>query len=842
MKLSTSGMGQQAHEGEKKCLNSELWHACAGPLVSLPTVGSRVVYFPQGHSEQVAATTNKEVDAHIPNYPSLPPQLICQLHNVTMHADVETDEVYAQMTLQPLTPQEQKDTYLPVELGTPSRQPTNYFCKTLTASDTSTHGGFSVPRRAAEKVFPPLDFSQTPPAQELIARDLHDVEWKFRHIFRGQPKRHLLTTGWSVFVSAKRLVAGDSVLFIWNEKNQLLLGIRRATRPQTVMPSSVLSSDSMHIGLLAAAAHAAATNSCFTIFYNPRASPSEFVIPLSKYVKAVYHTRVSVGMRFRMLFETEESSVRRYMGTITGIGDLDPVRWPNSHWRSVKVGWDESTAGERQPRVSLWEIEPLTTFPMYPSLFPLRLKRPWYPGASSFQDPSSEAVNGMAWLRGEAGEQGLHSLNFPSVGMFPWMQQRIDPAMLRNDLNQQYQAMLAAGLQNFGSGDMLKQQLMQFQPPVQYLQHSGSHNTMLQQPQQPQQVMQPTLSPNMLPAQTQLLSENLDRTRQQQQLTNQTEEPQHHAFQDGYMIQHEQLQQRQPSNIPSPSFSKTDFADTNSKFSASIAPSSMQNVLGTLSSEGSSNLLNFSRSSPTLLPEPPSQQSWVSKFSHGQVNNSSSVSLPPYPGKDAPGEQEASGLDAQNQALFSSNIDSAALLLPTTVSSVGTSSINAGLSSMPLGDSGFQSSLYGYMQDSPELLHGSGQDSPSPARTFVKVYKSGCVGRSLDISRFNSYHELRQELGQMFGIEGLLEDPQRSGWQLVFVDRENDVLLLGDDPWEAFVNNVWYIKILSPEDVLKLGKQEAESLNRLAAERMNSGGGDGRHMVSRFPSLGSLEY
>jgi hypothetical protein len=43
-----------------------------------------------------------------------------------------------------------------MELGIPSKQPTNYFCKTLTASDTSTHGGFSVPRRAAEKVFPPL--------------------------------------------------------------------------------------------------------------------------------------------------------------------------------------------------------------------------------------------------------------------------------------------------------------------------------------------------------------------------------------------------------------------------------------------------------------------------------------------------------------------------------------------------------------------------------------------------------------------------------------------------------------------------------------------------------------
>jgi hypothetical protein len=52
--------------------------------------------------------------------------------------------------------QEQNDAYLPAEMGIMSKQPTNYFCKTLTASDTSTHGGFSVPRRAAERVFPPL--------------------------------------------------------------------------------------------------------------------------------------------------------------------------------------------------------------------------------------------------------------------------------------------------------------------------------------------------------------------------------------------------------------------------------------------------------------------------------------------------------------------------------------------------------------------------------------------------------------------------------------------------------------------------------------------------------------
>ncbi|ESW18944.1 hypothetical protein PHAVU_006G084200 [Phaseolus vulgaris] len=841
MKLSTSGLGQQGLEvGEKKCLNSELWHACAGPLVSLPTAGTRVVYFPQGHSEQVAATTNREIDGHIPNYPSLPPQLICQLHNVTMHADVETDEVYAQMTLQPLTPQEQKDTFLPMELGIPSKQPSNYFCKTLTASDTSTHGGFSVPRRAAEKVFPPLDFSQQPPAQELIARDLHDVEWKFRHIFRGQPKRHLLTTGWSIFVSAKRLVAGDSVLFIWNEKNQLLLGIRRANRPQTVMPSSVLSSDSMHIGLLAAAAHAAATNSCFTVFYNPRASPSEFVIPLSKYIKAVYHTRISVGMRFRMLFETEESGVRRYMGTITGISDLDSVRWPNSHWRSVKVGWDESTAGERQPRVSLWEIEPLTTFPMYPSLFPLRLKRPWHPGSSSLHDGSrDEASNGLMWLRGGPGDQGLNSLNFQGGGMLPWMQQRMDPTLLGSDQNQQYQAMLAAGLQNLGSGYLMKQQMMNFQQPFHYLQQSGNSSSPLQL--QPQQSIQQSVSSNMLQPQAHVLTENLSQHLLQKPHNNQEvqAQQQQHSFQDPLLIPSDQLPQRQHSGVPSPSYSKPDFLDSSMKFPASVSPG--QNMLSSLCPEGSANLLNLSRSGPSLLSEQLPQQQWTQKYAPMQVNAYGSTVQ--YSGKDSAMVLPHLNSDTQNSTLFGVNIDSSGLLLPTTVPGYSTSSADTNSSTMPLGESGFQGSLFGCMQDSSELLQSAGHVDPqNQTQTFVKVYKSGSVGRSLDISRFSSYHELREELAQMFGIEGKLEDPPRSGWQLVFVDRENDVLLLGDDPWESFVNNVWYIKILSPEDIQKMGEQAVESLALGSGQRLNGTGAESQDIVSGPPSIGSLDY
>lgn len=34
------------------------------------------------------------------------------------------------------------------------------------------------------------------------------------HTNVGQPKRHLLTSGWSTFVSSKKLVPGDSFIFL----------------------------------------------------------------------------------------------------------------------------------------------------------------------------------------------------------------------------------------------------------------------------------------------------------------------------------------------------------------------------------------------------------------------------------------------------------------------------------------------------------------------------------------------------------------------------------------------------------------------------------------------------
>ncbi|KZV27284.1 auxin response factor 1-like [Dorcoceras hygrometricum] len=181
----------------------------------------------------------------------------------------------------------------------------------------------------------------------------------------SQPRRHLLTTGWSVFVSAKKLVAGDAFIFLRGENGDLRVGVRRLMRQMNNMTSSVISGHSMNLGVLATASHAISTRTRFSVFYKPRTSRSEFIVSLNKYLEA-RNRKLSVGMRFRMMFEGEESAMYRFSGTIVGAGENSSSTWPDSEWRSLKVQWDEPSLVLRPDRVSPWDIEPLiaATCPM----------------------------------------------------------------------------------------------------------------------------------------------------------------------------------------------------------------------------------------------------------------------------------------------------------------------------------------------------------------------------------------------------------------------------------------------------------------------------------------------
>ncbi|KAH1217240.1 Auxin response factor 3 [Glycine max] len=354
----------------------ELWHACAGPMISLPKKGSVVVYFPQGHLEQHLH------DFPLPASANIPSHVFCRVLDVKLHAEEGSDEVYCQVVLVPESEQvqqklregefdadgEEEDAEAVMKSTTP-----HMFCKTLTASDTSTHGGFSVPRRAAEDCFPPLDYSQQRPSQELVAKDLHGQEWRFRHIYRGQPRRHLLTTGWSAFVNKKKLVSGDAVLFLRGEDGELRLGIRRAAQLKSGSTFSALSGQQGSPTSLMDVVNALSARCAFSIHYNPRVSSSEFIIPIHRFVKSLDYS-YSAGMRFRMRFETEDAAERRFTGLIVGIADVDPVRWPGSRWRCLMVRWDDLEA-TRHNRVSPWEIEPSGSASTANNLMSAGLKR-----------------------------------------------------------------------------------------------------------------------------------------------------------------------------------------------------------------------------------------------------------------------------------------------------------------------------------------------------------------------------------------------------------------------------------------------------------------------------------
>ncbi|KAK4483401.1 hypothetical protein RD792_010587 [Penstemon davidsonii] len=378
----------------EKNLDSELWHACAGGMVQMPRVNSKVFYFPQGHAEHTLTCVDFGA------LPRIPPIILCRVGSVSYLADPETDEVYAKIRLNPVGKKENgfdDDGGVLGGNGSETSEKPNFFAKTLTQSDANNGGGFSVPRYCAETIFPRLDYTADPPVQNVIAKDVHGVEWKFRHIYRGTPRRHLLTTGWSTFVNHKKLVAGDSIVFLRAENGDLYVGIRRAKRGDGIGGnegssgwnsgnyngfSSFLKEDEnklMHSSFgngnqrergkvrpesVVEAAFLAANGQPFEVVYYPRASTPEFCVKASS-VTAAMRIQWCSGMRFKMPFETEDSSrISWFMGTVASVQVADPNRWPNSPWRMLQVTWDEPDLLQNVKCVSPWLVEMVSNMPV----------------------------------------------------------------------------------------------------------------------------------------------------------------------------------------------------------------------------------------------------------------------------------------------------------------------------------------------------------------------------------------------------------------------------------------------------------------------------------------------
>ncbi|XP_071697371.1 auxin response factor 18-like [Rutidosis leptorrhynchoides] len=355
---------------EVKSVDPCLWHACAGGMTQMPLPNSKVFYFPQGHAEHTL--TNVDFSG----MPRIPAFIHCRVVDVKFMADIETDEVYAKISLSPLGNDiNGYDLYDEINLvetrGFESSGKPSSFAKTLTQSDANNGGGFSVPRYCAETIFPRLDYSVDPPVQIVVAKDIHGEIWKFRHIFRGTPKRHLLTTGWSCFVNQKKLVAGDSVVFMRADNGDLCIGIRRAKRGRICAASygtysygDINGRGKVRPEDVIEAANLVSNGQPFEVTYYPRASTPEFCVKEST-LSASFNVQWCAGMRFKMPFETEDSSrISWFMGTVFSVQVVDPFLWPNSPWRLLQVNWDEPDMLQNVKCVSPWLVELVSNMPL----------------------------------------------------------------------------------------------------------------------------------------------------------------------------------------------------------------------------------------------------------------------------------------------------------------------------------------------------------------------------------------------------------------------------------------------------------------------------------------------
>ncbi|XP_047179222.1 auxin response factor 17 [Vigna umbellata] len=384
-------------------LEPAIWQACAGPSVEIPKPNSMVYYFPQGHFDQ-ASSAPKNLSSHL----LAKPFIICSVVSVNFLADPLTDEVFTKMVLQPVgnnlpvesfhTPAFAPPAVVPPAVAPPPNDDNEVvsFAKILTPSDANNGGGFSVPRFCADSVFPKLNFGADPPVQNLSVTDVHGFTWEFRHIYRGTPRRHLLTTGWSTFVNNKKLVAGDSVLFM-KHAQRLFVGIRRATRfssERANCPKLMLIEEEedeeedeedeekvkrvfkrdgkgkLTAKVVVEAAELAARQMQFEVVYYPKAGWSEFVVKI-EVVDAAMRIAWSEGMRVKMSVETDDSSrMTWFQGTVSAVSSHNNGQWCSSPWRMLQVTWDEPEGPRNGKWVSPWQVELVSPPPVLHPAFP----------------------------------------------------------------------------------------------------------------------------------------------------------------------------------------------------------------------------------------------------------------------------------------------------------------------------------------------------------------------------------------------------------------------------------------------------------------------------------------
>ncbi|KAJ0263593.1 Disease resistance protein RPP2A [Hirschfeldia incana] len=345
-------------------LDPQLWHACAGPLVKIPPADSRVFYFAQGHIEH----------ANVPpdfNAPRVPPLILCRVVAVKYLIDAETDQVNAKITLLPLREndlEDQEDDNIVgpnlADVGGRAKKKQMSFAKSLTESDFGEGSRLSVPRIHAGWL--------SPKHQAIIAKDILGETWEFPYITAKDitTAKDILgetweftVTGWSTFISKKKLTVCDLVIFLRSDLGEIFVLIRRAEHRDLVVssgPGGVNTAGMVRVEEVAEALRRSACGQAFEVVYYPGAFTQEFFVKEAD-VRAAMMIRWCSGMMIQIVSEWSDGESRPDEGTVSIVKVVDPVRWPDSPWRLLQVHKDRNT---QKVKTNPWLVQPISDIPV----------------------------------------------------------------------------------------------------------------------------------------------------------------------------------------------------------------------------------------------------------------------------------------------------------------------------------------------------------------------------------------------------------------------------------------------------------------------------------------------
>ncbi|XP_058746567.1 auxin response factor 22-like [Vicia villosa] len=290
------------------------------------------------------------------------PLILCTVSAVDLLADPETQQVYAKLLLTSVI----DGSVVPLEASNEEDvdQIVSY-AKTLTRSDVKSRSVLYVPAACAKSIFPALprfDSRNQSPFQDLFLTEVCGVVWKFRYVFRGYTLRHLFTTGWSGFVREKKLVRGDTIVFIKNSAGNISVGIRRKMN----LPSTVKITEKE----VNEAAELAEKNAAFEVVYYPTVGGFDFVVG-AKIVEDAMKVNWRRWMRVTHMVKNDDTTngCSIFHGTISNLST--PVTRP---WRMLQIEWDEPHVSENLEQLCPWQVEVISNSLTPDIQFPLTKK------------------------------------------------------------------------------------------------------------------------------------------------------------------------------------------------------------------------------------------------------------------------------------------------------------------------------------------------------------------------------------------------------------------------------------------------------------------------------------